>query len=407
MDRVIPPQIFDDLSPDDIGPDADELIEVDLGMELVCQLDNVFGADAFQRDSLKDIKTTVFLPRTLGQQLYAIWMESLYNQIEEQRHTSIKEDEEFAKQLQLKEKYPKLAQKTTSNNLKDIIEMEYAWKAYKSDVDEWKKTTPQDLASKMTRTKLFELFPHVNRGTLVEVLAAHDNKFAQTVEVLKSSLESDIENQVEAESQRLLTEVNAEAQTRPNLQNTASTLMTRRALEAKKLGPEEAKRMALRDFEENRNMAMHHSHLKAECYAKAKEAFQRHDGQVAYYYTNVANLHKDKIDMYNQMAANAIVEVHSFSQKNPDMLDLHYLHSAEAVECLDIFLDKKITQAKYKKFKYVFVITGRGLHSAGGFSTIKARVKSRLRERILTWSEVNPGLLKVRLQGNSPFSKDV
>lgn len=198
----------------DIGAEGDELIEVDLGVELVCQLDNVFGADAFQRDSLKDIKTTVFLPRTLGQQLYAIWMESLYNQIEEQRQTSVKEDEEFAKQLQLKEKYPKLAEKTTSNNLKDIIEMEYAWKAYKSDVDEWKRTTPQDLASKMTRAKLFELFPNVNRETLVEVLAAHDNKFDKTVEVLKSSLESDIENQVEAESQRLLTEVNAEAQVR-------------------------------------------------------------------------------------------------------------------------------------------------------------------------------------------------
>lgn len=161
-------------------------------------------------------------------------------------------------------------------------------------------------------------------------------------------------------------------------------MKSQRALEAKKLGPEEAKRMALRDFEENRNMAMHHSHLKAECYAKAKEAFQRHDGQVAYYYTNVANLHKNKIDMYNQMAANAIAEVHSFAHQNPDMLDLHYLHSAEAIECLDIFLDRQIMQVKFKKCKYVFVITGRGLHSAGGFSTIKARVKSRLRERSLT-----------------------
>lgn len=133
-------------------------------------------------------------------------------------------------------------------------------------------------------------------------------------------------------------------------------------------------------------MAMHHSHLKAECYAKAQEAFQRHDGQVAYYYTNIANLHKNKIDMYNHMAANAIVEVHSYTQKNPDMLDLHYLHSAEAIECLDIFLDKQITKAKSqpKNFKYVFVITGRGLHSAGGFATIKHKVKNRLRERYLS-----------------------
>lgn len=159
-----------------------------------------------------------------------------------------------------------------------------------------------------------------------------------------------------------------------------------RALEAKKLGPEEAKKAALRDFEENRNMAQHHHHLKAECYAKAKEAFQRHDGEIAFYYTNVANLHKNKIDMFNHKAANAMVEVHSYTQKNPDMLDLHYLHSDEAIQCLDIFLDKQIVQARTmpRNFKAIFVITGRGLHSANGFATIKHKVKHRLKERYLS-----------------------
>lgn len=32
-----------------------------------------------------------------------------------------------------------------------------------------------------------------------------------------------------------------------------------------KLDVEDAKRAALKDFEENRNMAMHHSHLKGNC----------------------------------------------------------------------------------------------------------------------------------------------
>lgn len=98
-----------------------------------------------------------------------------------------------------------------------------------------------------------------------------------------------------------------------------------------KLDVEDAKRAALKDFEENRNLAMHHSHLKAECYNKAREAFQRRQSSVAYYYTNVANLHNTKIDMYNHKAANAIVEVHSYTQQNPDMLDLHYLHSGKEI----------------------------------------------------------------------------
>lgn len=65
-----------------------------------------------------------------------------------------------------------------------------------------------------------------------------------------------------------------------------------------KLDVEDAKRAALRDFEENRNMAMHHSHLKAECYNKAREAFQRKQTGVAYYYTTVANLHNAKIVIF-------------------------------------------------------------------------------------------------------------
>jgi hypothetical protein len=42
--------------------------------------------------------------------------------------------------------------------------------------------------------------------------------------------------------------------------------------------------------------------------------------------------------MYNHKAANCIMEVHNFTQNNPDMLDLHYLHLAEAIQCLDLFL---------------------------------------------------------------------
>lgn len=153
-----------------------------------------------------------------------------------------------------------------------------------------------------------------------------------------------------------------------------------------KMDIEEAKRVALKVFEENRNLAMHHSHLKAECYNKARDAFQRKQPGVAYYYINVANLHNTKIDTFNNNAANAIVEVHSYTQQNPDMLDLHYLHGDEAIECLDIYLDKHIKQLKdaVRGFKYVFIITGRGLHSTGGFSTIKHRVKCRLKQRSLS-----------------------
>lgn len=177
------------------------------------------------------------------------------------------------------------------------------------------------------------------------------------------------------------------------LQAPASTTLQRsalsestRALELKKLGPVESKRVALRDFEDSRNKAMHHTQLKAECYTKAKDAIQKGDTSVAVYYSQIANLHKNKIDMYNNQAANCIMEVHNLTNNNPDMLDLHYLHVVEAIQCLDIFIDKHIDRLRVlqQSHKHILVITGRGLHSAGGFSTIKQRTKFRLRERSLT-----------------------
>lgn len=161
---------------------------------------------------------------------------------------------------------------------------------------------------------------------------------------------------------------------------------SQRSTEVKKLGPEEAKRSALKDFEDCRNSAAHHTQLKAECYTKAREAVQRGETAVALYYSQIANLHKDKIDMYNHKAANLIMAVHNMTQNNPDMLDLHYLHAPEALQSLDIFLDQHIKKLQNSTtvYKYVFVITGRGLHSAGGLATIKIRTKSRLKERNLS-----------------------
>lgn len=148
---------------------------------------------------------------------------------------------------------------------------------------------------------------------------------------------------------------------------------------------EEAKSAALRDFEETRNLAAHHAQLRAECNLKAKQAIQQGNGSVALYYSEIAQLHKKKIDVFNHRAASCIMEVHKHTQNNPDLLDLHYLHAMEAVSSLDLFLDRHITVLRNctRVYKNVFIITGRGLHSANGVSTIKKRVKARLAERRL------------------------
>lgn len=194
------------ISPDET--EDDEMIEIDLGIELVCQLDQKFGSNTFTNENLKDIKTKVFLPKSLGQQLYATWIESLYHQIEEQKRQSIKDDEEFAKKLQVK---PAQAQNLfevtqAKSNVRNIADMEYAWKAYNCNSNEWKQQSREDLAMKLTKAKLFEIFPNVEREQLIHVFMAYENNFAKTVDFFKESLKSDIEDQMQAKGQELVTQ---------------------------------------------------------------------------------------------------------------------------------------------------------------------------------------------------------
>lgn len=366
--------------------DNDGLIEINLGTELVNQLESLFGFDGFDNISsipMSSLKTNVFMPKLLAKQLFALMMESVYNQLEEQKNQTLKEDEEFARALEAQQRYPLLTQPEQPTTLKEIMEMEYAFAAYKNTVmDDWKNYTPQDLASRLSRQKLYDIFPNLEKELLDQVLAAHDNKFVETVDILKDSLKGSFDDKMIAEEMGLFEQAREETEKTEQFQTVRLT-NEERYLEAKKLGPEEAKKTALKDFQDCRNLALHHSQLKKECYSKANYAMQKGENAQANYYSQIAHLHTKKIDMFNHKAANSMVEVHNLTQNNPDMVDLHYLRVHEAINCLDIFLDRHITQIKTspRNTKDVMIITGRGLHSANGIPTIKINVKVRLKDR--------------------------
>ena len=145
----------------------------------------------------------------------------------------------------------------------------------------------------------------------------------------------------------------------------------------------DAKRDALKEFEENRNKAMHHYQFRQECYQKAQEANQKRNPEVAYYYLQIAKLHHHKLDHYNHLAANSIVNVHDLTHNNAEMIDLHYLLVQEAIPCLEVFLDSHIKRLRQHRlpYKQLSIITGRGLHSAAGIPTIKMNVANYLRKR--------------------------
>lgn len=402
-----------------------EVVEVNLGTEFVQQLEQMFGNNVFttDRDGLvlgdMKLKTAVFMQKSLANQIYSVWVESLYNQLENQKQAAVREDLELARQLDAREKYPGLFQEQPPKDLKDIIDLEISLAAYKNDIEKWKNEVPNTMATRLAREKLRALFPNFDSNLLDELLVAHKNDIDETIRVLKSStlIDADTDVVIEQRSKELFshakneidqlseTYFKRETDAQQNGKNEYDFLLKNNDF----LSPEETKSQALREFQDCRNVAQHHGQLKSDCYAKARNALQRKENAVALYYSQIAELHKTKIDFFNHKAANCLMEAHNLSQNSKNMLDLHYLHSAEATECLDMFLDRHINKIKTigQTYKHVFVITGRGKNSINGIPAIKIRVKQRLRERNLKFNEVNPGLLNVKLTSAADFSSEL
>ncbi|XP_055696764.1 uncharacterized protein LOC129797910 isoform X2 [Phlebotomus papatasi] len=189
-------------------PEAEEVIEVDLGDTLINQMENIFVTDSGVYEKPKDVKTAVFMPVSLLRQLHALWLESLFNQLEEQRLKDLKEDEAYARTLQMQD-YAKNPDSFLQDGmgLGDRADMEFTWEAYKRE--QWKDTTPKDLASQLTRAKLYETFPEADKGILDEILASNNYKFVPTVELLMQSLGTDKKN-VKDNSLKIIEEIKQE-----------------------------------------------------------------------------------------------------------------------------------------------------------------------------------------------------
>ncbi|XP_034481675.1 uncharacterized protein LOC117787295 isoform X2 [Drosophila innubila] len=407
-----PPVVTADEDDDDSEDNA--LLEMELDVGLISQLRSNFQWEGeMLTNESKLSPTKVFVPRQLAKQLYMVYVEAEHNQLEEQRQQTLRDDEQFARLL----KNPKYADyRESPDNVNELLDMELAWSIYNSEkqaASQALREKPNDIATHLTKMKLCEKFPDVPNDTVLEIFEATENNYIKTVEILGTDLKSELTvAELYEQALREKEKLNEEEKQEEQQQQPSGKLSSPRSTSiAKSQSPqlhEEAKSAALRDFEETRNLAAHHSQLRAECYLKAKQAIQQGNGSVALYYSEIAQLHKKKNDVFNHRAANCIMEVHKHTQNNPDLLDLHYLHTMEAVSCLDLFLDRHITVLRNctRVYKHLYIITGRGLHSANGVSTIKKRVKARLAERRLRWLEVNPGLLRVKVFSASRHSKN-
>ncbi|CAG9787839.1 unnamed protein product [Diatraea saccharalis] len=169
--------------------DVEKTVVVNLGWEFVAQLDKLFGRNSMNYPN--KVLPKINVPLSLLNEINALWIESLMDEMDEhdkQTAIMVKEDEEFARQLSMKEAELTLAGKEPEvPDFKEIMDMDLALSLYQKDVAEWRNKEPNDLAAKLTRDKLYNLFPDVAKEILSELLMAHDNNFQITVEVLLMS----------------------------------------------------------------------------------------------------------------------------------------------------------------------------------------------------------------------------
>ncbi|KAI5636254.1 AAA domain-containing protein [Phthorimaea operculella] len=396
--------IDDDTSTSSSMDEAERTINVNVGFDFIAQLDELFGRRGMTYP--ENIVPKINIPISLLNEINAFWMESLMCQLDDQDKQNarmLQEDADFARQLEMKE--AELAQQGREPEVpdfKEIMDMDFAISLYQKDVAEWRSKEPMDIAAKLSRDKLYNLFPDTPPEILSELLMAHDNNFQATVEVLLMS----------TGKAHILEEKNG----------LNKFVMEKEMERQEKLLEEEKKALSevewpllprgetvdLAVVETYRQQADKHLSRRNLNYQKAQDYIRRGMTQVANYYSDIASFHKQKYEQANSLAAASLMQVHASKSMDNATIDLHYLRVGEAKESLDLFLDTHIQKLRESTNKAVrshtlFFITGRGLHS-NGRPRVKPAVKKRLRERGLAFSERNPGLLTAKVTADDKLS---
>ncbi|XP_017785673.1 PREDICTED: uncharacterized protein LOC108568847 [Nicrophorus vespilloides] len=355
--------------------DSEEFIEFNLGEVFVAQLEQKFGDPNIKYP--QGFLPIIEMPKSLGKQLHAMYVESIFKQMDAQNAiltNMIREDEELARQLQQEEG-------RITPNFKTIMSEQKVLSKQQSLNEEWKKQTPDDIAYKMSKHKLLESFPDIPSHDLIEILHAHGNSYTQTVEVLRQSGAMKVNNLNVSE---------------PPISE--ETMIEMR--EAQKSNEFKEQAEVKRTADELREEAAEYHRRRKELLQKAQLYQQRKMTEVAMYYSNLASQQTQKFERANNEAANVILHEHFNRLGAFDTLDLHYLRVPEALAALDMFLDRSIRLLKKEKksdYGTLMILTGRGRNSPGGIPRIKPAVEDRLKARGLKYRLDNPGLIRTKI----------
>ncbi|CAG9765365.1 unnamed protein product [Ceutorhynchus assimilis] len=371
----------------------DEILELNLGDYLVEQLEDKFAEPTLQYP--KGFQPVIQIPIALARQIYTFYIESVYQQMEAQNvvmEAMQKEDEEFAKKLQEEEEniQPVVNEPV---EIPDIMrEQKHLSKCQKA-ADKWKDDTPDTLAARLTRDKLFNSFPSLDKDTLVEILHAHDNVYKDTVETLLINTNVVLNGDDEAFKQPPI-----------------NTEMMDEMWAAHKNCQKEEEHNEAFTAQNYRDAASRYLDKRKMLYEKAQGYYQQGLIEVAQFYSALAAKQTRFYEIANGYAVTGFLDQHSKRLEDFNTLDLHYLYVKEALPTLDMFLDRNINLLRLsstKKVEFLQIITGRGKNSKDGKPKIKPAVITRLAKRDIGYQDLNPGLLKIKITKQSKVTSEL
>ncbi|XP_050295969.1 NEDD4-binding protein 2 isoform X2 [Anthonomus grandis grandis] len=374
-----------------------QTVELNFGDHFVKQLENIFGD--LNLIYPKGFLPVVQLPKTLARQIYAFYIESVYQQVETQNAVMadlLKEDEEFAKKLQEDENNGTHTSQSNQEpiTIPEIIKEQKELSKAQREADKWKDETPDTLAARLTREKLFNSFPNLDRDTLVEVLHAHQNIYSDTLETL---LESTGTHNIRSDLELIK---------HPPIEKEVLDEMWEDHHNSANQETEDAPRSA----SNLRAEANGYLEKRTRLYEKAKKYHQTGMREVAQFYSFLAMKQTKLYEYANSLAATAFLDEHSKRLEDFNTLDLHYLFVKEAIPHLDIYLDRNINLLRggsQKNWETLQIITGRGKNSKNGVAKLRPAVMERLKQRHIGYQQLNPGLIMVKITRNCKLTNEL
>lgn len=385
-----------------------DLVDMPLDVAMIEQLQRLFGANGFGTTAPQRVQ----MPRSMARSLHALWLESAHN--ERVRQAAVADDAAYAQRLQSTEYAGQQQPQHQSRQRKQgvptavcrpVQTVSPVSRSGYASSDEQQRDEPQRVSPDKVET-LIAAFPQIASSTLATVLEVCYNNLAQARNVLhgcqphaNNTRLSRLENELLDADMRRYKEI--------GLSDVANEL---RAMETMTYHDIDLKAaLEKRTYEQYRALSRHHRQQQYECFGRAKGAMKRNDADEAVFFARIANFHGERTERCNHYAANCIEELHRNEVQDPMKLDLHYLYVREAAESLDLFLDRHISDIRDSRKAYVElgIITGRGLHSRDNYSKIKEMTGRRLQQRGLVPTELNAGLLGVKITPRSLLALEV